>query len=339
MDSARIALIGAGTIGEVHLRALRAIARADVRAVVDTDAERLRYIQDRYNVPNGYLDVRSMLEQEQLDGAIIATPDHLHRESVELAATAGLNILLEKPIATNLADAERIIDVSQKHNVRLMLGFILRFVAPYRELHQMIVEDKIGQPTMAYAKRAARSTEARRIAGRCTVNQYLSVHDIDVILWNMGHDVGAVYATCGKFVLKHQGLDTPDYYWTMVHYRNGATAVAHSHWAMPDAFPPRPESELLVTGTKGSAHLHLDGKQLQVTTNDHFEQPDVTYGLRTEDAGAFRAEDEHFVDCILRDSEPVVNGIDGLNALKIILAAEESIRSSRPVRVEMDQSH
>lgn len=336
MDRVRLAVIGSGYIGEVHLRALRSNAHADIRAVVDPDEARLRYVQGTYGVPHIYTNMRDMLESEELDGVVIATPDHLHRESVELAAAAGLHILLEKPIATNLADAEQIIEVSRKHNVKLMLAFILRFVLPYRQLHQKVIEGEIGYLTMAFAKRLVRRAEARRIAGRCTVNEYLSVHDVDTILWNMGTDVDSVYASCGEFVLKEQGLDTPDYYWTMIRYRNGATAVNLSHWAMPDAFPARPESELLVTGTKGNLHLHLDGKQFQFSTNDHFEYPDVSYGFRAEDAGAFRLEGEHFTDCIRSNSQPIVSGIDGLNTLRIVLAAERSIHKDGPVRVDLE---
>jgi len=335
MERARIGVVGVGFIGEVHLRALRANARADVRAVVDVDEARLRAMQERYAVPRAYTDLQQMLEREELDGVVIATPDHLHREPVELAAAAGLHILLEKPIATTIEDAERIIAVTRANRVRLQLGFVLRFTAPYRALHQQVESGVLGRITSAYAKRALGAWEARRLAGRCTVSQYLAVHDIDTILWHMGTEVVSVYSVAGSFVLSAQGLDTPDYYWTTLRFRDGATAVVHSHWAMPDAFPNYPESELLLTGTAGSAHLHLAGQHLQVATADRFLAPDVSYGFAFEDAGAFHAEDEHFTACILEGREPLVGGIDGLNTLRVVLAAEESVRSGQPVAVEL----
>jgi predicted dehydrogenase len=337
MAAARLGLIGAGFIGEVHLRALRHNARANVCAVADVDESRLHQAQATFEIPKIYTDVRGMLQDEQLDGVIVATPDHLHREPVELAAEAGVHILLEKPIATTIADAERIIEVTRQRNVKLMLGFILRFTLPYLQLHDKITSGELGQPTMAYAKRAVNTTEARRLAGRCTVNEYLAVHDIDTILWNMGTDVESVFATRGEFVLKEQGLNTPDYYWTMMRFRNGATAVTQSHWAMPAAFPNYPESELLITGSRGAVQLRLAGQQLQFSSDDRYEQPDVSYGFSAEDAGAFRKESEHFTDCIIEDRQPLVGGIDGLNALKIVLAAEESIRSGQPIPVTLDQ--
>ncbi len=335
MRAARLGLIGAGFIGEVHLRALRHNAQAELRAVADVDERRLSWAQATFQVPKVYTDVRDMLEKEQLDGVIIATPDHLHREPVELAAEAGVDILLEKPIATTVADAERIIQVTRQRQVKLMLGFILRFTLPYLQLHQKVIGHELGETTMAYAKRTVNATEARRLAGRCTVNEYLGVHDIDTILWNMGTDVESVYAARGEFVLKEQGLNTPDYYWTMVRFRSGATAVVQSHWAMPDAFPNYPESELLITGTRGAVQLRLAGQQLQFSSDERYEQPDVSYGFSAEDAGAFRKEDEHFTDCIIQGRQPLVGGIDGLNALKIVLAAEESIRSRQPVPVAL----
>jgi hypothetical protein len=86
MPAARLGLIGAGFIGEVHLRALRHNARAEVRALADLDEVRLRQAQAAFQVPKVYTDTRAMLASEALDGVIIATPDHLHREPVELAA-------------------------------------------------------------------------------------------------------------------------------------------------------------------------------------------------------------------------------------------------------------
>jgi predicted dehydrogenase len=335
MERARIGVIGAGFIGEVHLRALAFNRRADVRAIAEVDAERGRDVQRRFNVPNVYTDVREMLEKEQLDGVVVATPDQLHREPVELAAQAGVHVLLEKPIATTVEDAEAIIDVTRKAGVKLMLAFVLRFTLPYQQLRAKIEAGEVGTPTMAYGKRAVSSPEAHRLAGRCTVNDYLSIHDTDTILWNMGTDVESVYAQRGSFVLKEQGLDTPDFYWTMLRFKSGATAVTHSHWAMPVAFPNAPESELLITGTKGAVHLRLAGQHLVFANDSGFEAPDVSYGFAAPDAGSFRKEDEHFTDCIIEDREPLVGGIDGLNALKVILAADESIRTGQPVKVEL----
>jgi predicted dehydrogenase len=335
MRTARIGLIGAGFIGEVHLRALRSNAHGELRAVADVDERRLRQVQDAFHVPTVYTDFREMLRSEQLEGVIIATPDHLHREPVEVAAEAGVHILLEKPIATNETDAERIIEITRRHNVKLMLGFVLRFTQPYQQLRQKILAGELGTPTMAYAKRAISTTEARRLSGRCTVNEYLSVHDIDTILWNMGTEVEWVQAARSELVLKEQGLNTPDYYWTMFGFRNGAIAVVHSHWAMPN--PYYAEAELLISGTSGAAHLRLPGQQLQFSTADRFEQPDVTYGFEAEDAGAFRKEVEHFASCILEDHRPLVGGMDGLNALRIVHAAEESIRSGQRVPVRLQR--
>jgi len=335
MDRARIGLIGAGFIGEVHLRALAFNRRADVRAIADVDARRAREMAERYHVPATYADVADMLAQEKLDGVIIATPDQLHRQPAELAAQAGVHILLEKPIATTVADAEAIIAAARAHRVKLMLGFILRFTLPYLQLRQKIVSGEVGTPTMAFGKRTVNSIEATRLAGRCTVNDYLSIHDTDTILWNLGTDVESVYAQRGSFVLKEQGLDTPDYYWTMMRFKNGATAVTHSHWAMPRAFPNYPESELLITGTKGAVHLHLAGQHLWFAGDTAYEHPEVSYGFAAEDAGAFRKEDEHFTDCIIEDRQPLVGGVDGLNALKVILAADESIRTGQPVPVRL----
>lgn len=336
MERLKLGVVGIGMMGAVHIEANQRNALAEIVAIAEPDQERLDLAKARYNIPAAYRDYEEMFAKERLDGAIVCTPDDYHLGPVQAAAASGAHVLLEKPIATTVADGQAIIEACETAGVKLMMGFILRFTAPYIVLRQRLQAGELGKPTMVFASRACTKAEARRVGGRCNVNQYLSVHDIDTILWNFGAGVESVYCVRGDHLLKEE-LKTADYYWTTIRYRNGFTAVTHSHWALPEASPNYVACQMLVTGTDGSAHLELTGQHLNVVTDKKFETPDVTFAFSVPGGSqAFRNEDEHFCESIRSGNEPLVTGKDGLNALKIILAAEESARSGQVVPLNLD---
>lgn len=322
----RIGVVGVGYIGQVHVDAYVRHPLCDVIAICDVDPERLHDTQRRFHIERAYADQRLMHEREQLDGVVIATPDEHHLQPVQVAADAGVAIMLEKPIATTVADAEAIIDATDRARVTLMLGFILRWVPQYVAVHDRAASGALGTLTNAYARRSCRYSEARRLRGRCSVNQYLAVHDIDTLLWNLGRDVAVVYSTAGDFALSRE-LQTPDYYWNVIKFANGATGVVHASWAEPDAYRNYVESELLINGERGSAHLLLANQQLAFASDTTYETPSVT--------PAFPLEAAHFVDCIRFHRRPLAGGQEGLDALRILEACEASVRSGGPVRVRL----
>lgn len=323
-----IGVVGVGKLGEVHIQSLLRHPLARVVAICDTNTERLRHIQEQYGIPAIYTDQRQMHEQESLDGVVIATPDEYHREPVLLAAEAGVDIFLEKPLATTLADADAILDATAKANVKLMLGFTLRWVGAYADIRDRATRGDFGQLTNVYARRSVPYYEARRLYGRCTVNDYLAVHDLDMILWTFGRDVESIYTTAGRFVLQRD-LKTPDFYWNVVRFKSGATAVVHANWSQQDSYPNFLDAEFVVYGERGSAALTLTGSQLRITSGDSFVLPDTNL------YGVYEAEIASFIECILLDKAPLVGGQEGLDTLKIILAAAESEATGVPVRLQL----
>ena len=185
MDETRkikIGIVGVGYIGTVHISSYQAHPLCEVVAICDVNEKLLKEMQTKFNVPRAYTNQQEMQEKEELDGIVIATPDEYHRKPVEVAAAAGLPIMLEKPIATNMVDAEAIVKAAEDAKVMIMLGFTLRWIPQYGEMHNQVAAGTLGQITNAFARRACRLSEGRRLYGRCSVNQYLAVHDMDFLL-------------------------------------------------------------------------------------------------------------------------------------------------------------
>lgn len=329
-ERVKVAVIGVGYMGEVHIMGLQGCGRAEVVAICDVNQDRLASLQATYAIPRTYTDYRRMLETEDLDGVVVATPDELHREPVEAVAAAGVHLLLEKPIATTMPDAEAIVRAVEVSHIRCVMGFSLRFAADYRAIKQRFDAGHLGTPATAYMKRACTVEEARRLYGRCSVNEYLAVHDIDFLLWVMGTDVESIYTVKSDFRI-HEEWKTADSYWNTIKWRNGATASVLATWAMPKAYPMDVDHVALIIGTQGFARTSLGpgGHQLHMGTDEAFQIPE-SFGLPVH-----LMEATNFADVIEGLAEPIATVYDGLNAYKLVAAGDESVRTGQPVAVSL----
>lgn len=327
MDKVKLGVIGTGFIGEIHLQGLLQIPQVESISLCENNPVRLKEVGEKYNISSLYTDANEMFAAQSLDGVIVATPDEFHRLPVEQAAAAGVNILVEKPIATTIHDAEAIMSAVEKANVKLQIGFTLRYSPIFQRFHQRKETGWFGDLTMGFTRRACPVWEAKRLNGRCSVNDYLGIHDVDLLLWFFGPAVKEVYATRGDFLL-YEELGVADYYWTIIKWENGATATVYVTWAMPNGTPNYVETELLLTGTKSAAHYDWKGQVVRYMDMEKTINDDVFPNM-------IRLQAEGFIDAILNDRPPSPNGQDGINALRIIQAAEESAKSGKPVPIKL----
>ena len=115
-------IIGAGQMGAVHAAAIDAVSEAQLIAVADVDAKRADILAGEHGLQYVFTDYNHLLALRNVDAVVIATPDQLHCEPAVASSNAGKHVLLEKPIATNLRDADRIIASSKAANVKLAIG-------------------------------------------------------------------------------------------------------------------------------------------------------------------------------------------------------------------------
>jgi predicted dehydrogenase len=323
-----VGIVGVGYMGEILVGSCNAHPLCDVVAICDTNEDTLAKVQKKYSVPRVYTDQAKMQEKERLDAIVIATPDEYHRKPVEMAAAAKLPIFLEKPLATTLEDGRAIVKAVQDAQVICQLGFVLRFIPHYVEIHQQVANGTLGQVTNAFARRSCRLSEGRRLYGRCSVNQYLFVHDMDFLLWCMGRDVESIYTTRGDFVLKPE-IGVADYYWNVVKWKNGATAVLLANWNEPSAYSNYVEMQVFLQGTKATARALLAGQQYNCSDEQQIAHPEVSL------YAAYPTEMAHFVDCVRLGQEPIVGVQSGMDTLKLLLAGDESVNKGVPVGVSL----
>lgn len=344
MADLTFAVIGAGFMGRNLARAGVALPYARCVGVADLDEARAQDLATQCGA-RAYRDYETMLARERPDAVIIATPETHHREPAVAAAQACCSLLVEKPLATTLQDADAILGACAQAGTQLMTGYILRFEPAYALIQAAVAEGSIGQFLSAYARRNASIREARRLGGRCSVLTYLAVHDLDQILWYHPVPVTRVYARglCGRV---WQELGVHDYTWTQVEFADGALGVVESGWGLPETWAAwrQPQVwggfgdvQMNVVGTEGVLNLNFTPMDLRACDQEGWKFPDTRHWpqMRSQVAGAVKLEVEHFFTCVLEGKEPLVTGLDGRRSLEVALAAQRSIEEGMPVSLPL----
>ncbi len=193
----RIAVIGCGDIGDLHLRLIRAQTDAVLVAVADTDERTCRSVAARFSVA-GYTDYREMLETETVDVVHLCTPHHLHVEMAIACLDRDVNVLTEKPVATTVSDAHRLIDAASRSRAQVGVCFQNRYNPTSRALCEAIRSERFGPSLGAVASVTwfrdssyylAKPWRAREetAGGGVLINQ--AIHTLDLLQWFLGDPV------------------------------------------------------------------------------------------------------------------------------------------------------
>jgi len=314
-DKLRTAIIGMGFWGRNHLRVLDEITDAEVVAVCDINPERAKSAAEKYGV-KAYVNSSGMLRREDIDAVTICVwSTNLAGEALK-ALRSGKHVFVEKPMASTIREARRILRAAEERKLLLEVGFIERFNPGVRRLKEMIDGGEIGSVVSALARRVSRWPE--RI-GDVGVIKDTAIHDIDMMRYIFGEDPVAVYAKAGS--LRHRRFE--DYAQIMLAFSGGRTAFIEANWLTP--YKVR---RLIVTGS--NAILTLD----YITQEMTIETEGETLTPREEWREPLKLELQHFVRCVLEGRKPLVTGLDGLKALIIAEAALRSAERGSVVRLE-----
>mgnify|MGYP001147280712 CR=1 FL=1 len=342
-DTIGIGILGAGFMGALHARALSQLHGVRIVAASDPALGKPLELPGQKDPLILFSDHRELLQREDIQAVVIATPEYLHREMAVDAAQAGKHILLEKPIATTLEDADAIIRAAEKGGVKLMMAHLLRYDVRYAQIKAAVEEGTIGKPLVCYARRNAVVQEARRLGGRVEVEEYISVHDIDQVFWYFGDRAVKVSAEAVEGpVMKELGVH--DYIWITIRFANGGVGVVETGWGLSESIVKwqRPSSWggfgdvcLELIGEKGALYLDYRPMTLSAVDEEGWKFPETLHWpeLHGEIVGDVLDEDRYFIR-VLRDERPILStGMDGRNALEVVLAAQASIREDKPIRL------
>ena len=330
--SVKIGVIGLGFIGEKYCDVLSNLEGAQLVGVVDSDPQKLKQAAEKYGV-EAWPTYKELLSRDDLDAIAVCTPDHLHREPAVAAARAGKHLIVEKPLATTVQDAEEIVYETERQGVILQVGHVLRFNSRYWEGRSAIEKGEIGELIYLNAYRRALRGSPHRLKGRVSPVFYLGVHDLDIVRWYAGDEVKQVYASSVRRM--HTSLGVDDTVVATIRFKKGAMAVVESTWIMHPASNRPLQTGILAVGTKGTVQVYWEPTVMIASDESGVNNPDtdlwpVIHGARW---GDLHVELCNFIRCVQDKTTPCVTGYDGLQTVRIAAAIEKSALLGQPVKL------
>jgi UDP-N-acetylglucosamine 3-dehydrogenase len=311
-DKINVAVIGTGNMGKHHARVYSELEQAELVAVCDSDEQKAGEIAEKFGC-SVYSDYIKMLDSEKIRAVSIAVPTKFHKDIALECIERGIHILIEKPIADTVENAQEIIDSAGVNDIRLMVGHIERFNPAVQKLKSMIDMGELGDVNTIVARRVGVYPPQIKDAN---VIIDLAIHDIDIFNYLLGRGPLKINVNSGRALVNHR----EDFADILLDY-GGVNAFVQANWITPVKI-----RNLAVTGTGGYAELNYITQELilykSTTRNiDNFNDV-VEFGtpkrlvIDVEKAEPLKLELSNFLDCIAGEAQPVVTGEDALLALK-----------------------
>ena len=331
MKNLKFAVAGLGRIGRIHLENLLQMKNVEVIAVMDPLEASQKYAEEK-GIPSVTATFEEMMAVEGIDSVVICSPTDTHAAYVEIAAKAGVHVFCEKPLDLSLHRVVEVLEVVKDANIKLMLGFNRRFDKEFKQVQELVANGSIGNPHIV--KITSRDPGAPPVgyikqSGGLFLD--MTIHDFDMARFVVGKEVEEVYAKGAVLVDPEIGkagdIDTAVITLT---YTDGTMAIIDNSREASYGYDQRIE----VFGSKGMAqsennfhnsHKLYNAEGIQSSLPLHF------FLERYEEA--YKNEMTDYIKSLQNGIAVPVGGEDGLQSLKIGLAALKSVKEKRSVKI------
>jgi predicted dehydrogenase len=332
MDHLHVAVVGLG-IGRRHIQAYQALPGVEVAAIVDTDKVALEKTRQEFGIQLALSDLNQILARDDVDIISICTPDRLHAEQTLLALEAGKHVLCEKPMATCLEDAVRIVQKVSETGLKFMVGQNYRFVPQFVRLKQLVDSRAVGDlfyGESGYVQDLYFMEQLGPDYWRLKDPQdfYLggAVHNVDLLRWIVG-EIEEVHAY-SNHVMPFYSLD--DNYVSNFRFANGC--IGRVLLVLGARLKDKFTVDLGVYGSAGSLRTTLQQDEL-IENMDGLEGDRPTV-LPVQGADPHALEIAHFVECVREDGQPLIGAADGARTIAVCVATTRSAREGKPIAVD-----
>lgn len=332
-----VCLVGAGRAGMIHARNFASrVPGARMTAVADTVQASAEKAAEELGGAYHTTDYREALQRPDVDAVIVVTPTKYHIDVVLEAAKAGKHILCEKPMAMNQEECALMIEAAAKNHVKLQIGFMRRFDKNFRRAKEIVDSGAIGDVVTVKSLTHGPSTprewmyDIEKSSGPLAE---VNSHDIDTLRWFTESDAVSLHAMAGNFRCGEARERYPDFYDTVlmnVRMKNGTIGNIDGAQGVSYGY----DSRVDIVGTKGN--IQIGGLQSGTTltyTKEGGMTGDVVRSWMDLFEDAYLNEDMSFINCIEKGTEPEVTGYDGMKAVEIVKAGNESIRIGKIVEL------
>lgn len=332
----RIGLIGCGGISNAHARGY--VELADKIQVVACCDEIISQAESRakgLKAEAWYHDYRTLLDRNDIEAVDICTPHDLHAPIAIAAIEAKKHVLVEKPIATTLEDADKIVRAAKKANLKLMVAHNQRYDPLNQKIKELIDTGVIGEVFLGRVDHNQWVGPPGRQAGHWLFSNKKSgggvvigsgIHRLDLLRWFMGE----VKEVANFQITKQIPMEGEDTAVTILKFKSGSIAEMTSIWAAKLKGAPWHEFVYLY-GTKGSIHnvggLHIYSEAVSDYSSGFTK-------VAVEEKNSFVEEIRHFADCISNDKEPLTSGPEARKTLEVAIAAYKAAEKNEVIKIK-----
>lgn len=320
----RFLIVGAGTMGGNYAQMLAAdrVPGATLAGVVDVDGTRALELGSATGCP-AFGEIAKAVAETKPDVAYVATPEGLHRGPVEALARAGVPILVEKPLATTIEDAQAMLAAVKKAGVYAEVNYSNRWNPPFQEAMRTVDSGELGEILSFNARLNNPISSPRdtlKWSAGTTPAWFLMCHCLDLAHWIGKRGAQSVYASGGRGVLSGEGIDTYDWIHATVRYQGGGDGVFESLWVLPESWPGSAEFNFRAIGTRGAVDVDTTYQNIAVSGQRHRFPSTLAWAPQRLTA---------FLRAMEGQGRVRVSFEDGLEVTRILAAVHRSLETGR----------
>lgn len=337
-DGLQMGLIGAGVMGENYVRVTENAPGAAIAAVCDLELERAERLADRCGAARAYASAEEMLAGEELDAAVVATPDFAHREPTLACLERGLAVLCEKPLAQTMDDCRAIVEAQRAAGTPFMVNYGNRHRSNARRIREIIAEGGIGRPQYAYVRLNERLCKTRELSWleRTSPTWFLLSHCTDLICWMLGERLEQVQARASFGAVEKLAPGVPDLVIASCVTDAGTLVSLESCWSLPDGYAQDIDFFLQIIGSEGVVQADLFAHDLWVHTPERSGVDNYAMGMEMPSGhmvGWWAESVRYFLHCVAAGQAPEPGAEEAMAVTQALLAIERSRESGEPVAV------
>jgi len=343
MNRINLGIIGTGWCGGIRAETAYANPLVDQLYIADNRPERLKEMQPKCLPAGATTDYTEILGKPDVSAVMIsATPETTHYPMAKAALESGKHVFLEKPIAIELSEADDLIDIANKNNLKFTIGYSQRFNPKYAYIKQSLDDGTLGEPVSALVSRHITRSLGKKISGRIKLSPAAmeATHDLDFVLWCLlPAKPVKIYAQNVYKLMKSQGVDAPDCTWIIVTMDNGIAFTIGAGWILPEGYPNYSSTTLEMVGTKGALLIDDSHRDVVLSTDEKGIQfpmssmPGEYVGHVY--AGPMAAETNHFIEAAALDKPVLVTAEQARAVMEVYIAADLSADRGEPVSLPL----
>ncbi|PDQ35306.1 MAG: hypothetical protein B5766_06825 [Candidatus Lumbricidophila eiseniae] len=336
MTTTRVAVVGAGRMGQVHCRIVSENPRATLAAVVDPFEDSGRRAAEQHAVP-WFATLDEAITATKLDAVIIAVPDKLHVGVTVHALEVGLHVLVEKPLADTLEGALTIAASAEKSSSKVLVGHVLRHDPRFRLAANTVCSGKIGESVHVRASRIVPRSVGVANRGASPIYMYQGIHDIDLVQWITGSPIVRVCATTACKILPALGVEGVDVALILCELEDGTIGSIEISWALLDSAPSGLASSFELYGTEGTLKVDVTAEGVDLLTADGHSLPNTVLSPELDGSleGVVPQQFEYFLQMIEFDRPSRIGIDEAVSAARVLDAIGESLTTGAWAKVRL----